>query len=168
MKQEDLPKVSKDRFLQICNFNFITRDVKIINRHALVDLYDEWDALKIINLPNISAEDRLFSVLHKEFLPKLLLHEFACRCAEWALSLVDAPDPRSFEVIRFKRRWMAMKATDIELGVARDTALDAARAKERVVLEFAGKSNPVPIAHLEIGCEHLLNILRDLINEWEE
>lgn len=146
MKQEDLPKLTKDVFRRILPYYILTKDGQLVCDKTIADLYDEWDALKVINLPNISAENRLFTVLHKEFLPKLLLHEFACRCAEWALSLVDAPDPRSFEVIRFKRRWMA----------------------ERVVLEFAGKSNPVLIAHLEIGCEPLLNILRDLIDEWEE
>lgn len=48
-----------------------------------------------------------------------LLHEFACRCAEDALELLDSPDPRSLKAIETKRRWLRGEATDDELGEAR-------------------------------------------------
>ena len=61
----------------------------------------------------------------------MLLHEFACRCAEDALALTDTPDPRSVEAIRVKRLWMAGKATDAELDAAWDAAWDTARDAAR-------------------------------------
>jgi hypothetical protein len=54
------------------------------------------------------------------------LHEFACRCAEDALALVEEPDPRSLEAIRVKRLWLAGKATDSELVAAKSAAKSAA------------------------------------------
>lgn len=58
--------------------------------------------------------------------PAQLLHEFACRCAEWALSKVDHPDSRSIAAIQAKRDWLAGKITDRDLAVARVAARDAA------------------------------------------
>lgn len=55
---------------------------------------DEWTALDVLNLPNVSAGDKLWSVLREEFIDAPILHEFACRCAEYALSFVDNPDPQ--------------------------------------------------------------------------
>ena len=56
-----------------------------------------------------------------------VLHEFACRCAEDALALVDSPDPRSVAAIRVRRAWLRGEATDEELSAAR-AASAAARA----------------------------------------
>jgi hypothetical protein len=62
----------------------------------------------------------------------MVLHEFACRCAEDALRAERAegrePDPRSFAAIETKRRWILGKATDDELAAARDAAGAAAGA----------------------------------------
>ena len=114
----------------------------------------------------------------------MLLHEFACRCAEWALSLVNAQDPRSIEAIRVKRRWMAGEATDDELRVARVAAREAssevtaqsagdganraaARAAPRSAARDAAWSAEMTAA--EVGetatYEHEIEILRNLINE---
>ena len=50
------------------------------------------------------------------------LHEFAIWCAEQALGLVAAPDPRSLDALRVKRLWLDGKATDAELSAAWDAA----------------------------------------------
>ena len=57
----------------------------------------------------------------------LLLHEFACRCAEDALALTKNPDPRRLEVVRIKRLWLAGKAGDEALAEAAWDAAGAAR-----------------------------------------
>ena len=56
----------------------------------------------------------------------MILHEFACRCAEDALALSPNPDPRSVNAIAVKRAWMRGEATDNELAAARAAAWDAA------------------------------------------
>ena len=55
-----------------------------------------------------------------------VLHEFACRCAEDALALVDDPDPRSVAAIAAKRQWMRGEITDEELRAAWEGASHAA------------------------------------------
>jgi len=47
-----------------------------------------------------------------------MLHEFACRCAEDALALVESPYPMAVEVVRVKRLWMVGQASDDELAKA--------------------------------------------------
>lgn len=89
---------------------------------------DEWTALDVLNLPNVSAADKLWSVLREEFIDAPILHEFACRCAEYALSFVDNPDPRSIAAIDAKRKWLRGEIKDKELRAARDAASDAAGA----------------------------------------
>lgn len=92
----------------------------------------EWTALDVLGLEGVSAVDKLWAVLREEFIDADILHEFACRCAEYALSLVDNPDPRSVAAIEAKRKWMRGEITDKELAAARDAAWaaaeDAARA----------------------------------------
>lgn len=51
---------------------------------------------------------------------------FACDCAEWALSLLDKPDPRSVEAVRVSRLFAVGKATAVELAAAYSAALAAA------------------------------------------
>ena len=51
------------------------------------------DALEILALRRIPADERLWAVLREEFIPAPILHEFACRCAEDVLSRIDNPDP---------------------------------------------------------------------------
>ena len=96
---------------------------------------NEWTALDVLKAEGVSGEDKLWAVLREEFIDTPILHEFACRCAENALKLVDNPDPRSVNAIAVKRRWMRGEATDAELVVvkeaARVAARDAARAAAR-------------------------------------
>ena len=61
----------------------------------------------------------------------MVLHEFACLCAEDALALIPNPDPRSVNAIAVKRAWLRGQATDDELAAARDAAWDAARDAAR-------------------------------------
>lgn len=75
----------------------------------------EWNALDVLDLEDVNAKDKLWAVLREAFLPRMLLHEFSCRCAEWALSIVESPDTRSVEAILVKRRWIDGEATYSEL-----------------------------------------------------
>ena len=89
---------------------------------------NEWTALDVLKAEGVSGKDKLWAVLREEFIAAPILHEFACRCAENALKLVDNPDPRSVNAIEVKRRWMRGEATDMELAAAEAAAWDAARA----------------------------------------
>ena len=82
-------------------------------------------ALDILNLDDVSEEDRLWAVLREEFIPAPILHEFACVCAEYALTLIDNPDPRSVKAVEVKRAWMGGEVRDRELDAARAAAWDA-------------------------------------------
>ena len=88
---------------------------------------NEWTALDVLNLPDVSAQDKFWSVLREEFIEAPILHEFACRCAEYALSFVESPDPRSIAAIEAKRKWLRGEITDAELYAAMAAARDAAR-----------------------------------------
>lgn len=89
---------------------------------------EEWTAMDVLNLPDeeVSAADKLWAVLRDEFIEAPVLHEFACRCAEDALKLVDNPDPRSVAAIEAKRKWLRGEITDEELKSARKAACSAA------------------------------------------
>ena len=111
---------------------------------------DEWTALDVLNLPDVYADDKLWSVLREEFIDAPILHEFACRCAEYALSFADNPDPRSIAAIEAKRKWLRGEITNKELYAARDAARDAARAAARDAARAAAR-------------EHEIEILRELL-----
>jgi hypothetical protein len=90
-----------------------------------------WTALDVLALEDVPEQDRLWAVLREEFIDAPILHEFACRCAEEALKLVDKPDPRSIAAIETTRKWLRGEATDKEWAAARDAARDAAWAAAR-------------------------------------
>ena len=110
---------------------------------------EEWTALDVLNLPDVSAQDKLWSVLREEFIDAPILHEFASRCAEYALSFVESPDPRSIAAIEAKRKWLRGEITGAELydacaaataaarGTAWDFAWDAACAAAQVAATAA-------------------------------
>ena len=104
---------------------------------------NEWTALDVLNLPDVSAQDKFWSVLREEFIEAPILHEFACRCAEYALSFVESPDSRSIAAIEAKRKWLRGKITDAELdaarGEARDAAHDAAMYAARIAARVAAQ-----------------------------
>ena len=106
---------------------------------------NEWTALEVLNLPYVPAQDKLWSVLREEFIKAPILHEFACRCAEYALSFVKNPDPRSIAAIEAKRKWLRGEITDAELYAARDAAWYAAgdavsRAAREAVIATANRA----------------------------
>ena len=103
---------------------------------------DEWSALDILRLDEIDAEDRLWLILREELIDAPILHEFACRCAERALSRNAKPDERSVAAIEAKRKWMRGEISDKELDAASDDAAwsatgSAARAAEWVAARSA-------------------------------
>ena len=113
---------------------------------------NEWTALDVLNLPDVSVQDKLWSVLREEFIDAPILHEFACRCAEYALSFVESPDPRCIAAIEAKRKWLRGKITDAELDAARDAAWYAAR-------------DAAMDAAMAAAWEHEVEILRELLEE---
>ena len=144
---------------------------------------DEWTALDVLNLPNVSAADKLWSVLREEFIDAPILHEFACRCAEYALSFVDNPDPRSIAAIEAKRKWLRGEITDMELRAAWDAAWaaawDAARAAARDAARAAAWAvardaawavarDAADAAASAAAMEHELEILRELLEEGDK
>lgn len=93
---------------------------------------DEWSALDVLALDGVSNGDKLWAVLREEFIDAPVLHEYACRCAEYALTFVREPDSRSIAAIEAKRKWLRGEISNDDLTAARaaawDTACDAADA----------------------------------------
>ena len=88
----------------------------------------DWSALDILKLRGVSDEDKLWAVLREELIDAPLLHEFACRCAERALTNAKVEDKRSWDAIAAKRAWLRGEMTDEQLAKASATAWDAAWA----------------------------------------
>lgn len=87
---------------------------------------DEWSALDVLALDGVSNTDKLWAVLREEFIDAPVLHEYACRCAEYALTFVREPDSRSIAAIEAKRKWLRGEISNDDLTAARDAARDAA------------------------------------------
>ena len=94
----------------------------------------EWTALDVLRLPDkeVSPADKLWAVLREEFIDARTLHEFACICAERALTLADVKDERCWNVIKAKRACLLGEISNDELYAASTAAWaaasDAARA----------------------------------------
>ena len=101
------------------------------------EMRDEWAALDILRLDDMPTYDRLEIVLREELIDAPVLHEFACRCAERALSLVDNPDKRSLAAIETKRAWLRGECSDDDLAAASAAAWDAARDVARAAKSAA-------------------------------
>ena len=91
---------------------------------------DEWSALDVLALDGVSNEDKLWAVLREEFIDAPVLHEYACRCAEYALTFVREPDSRSIAAIEAKRKWLRGEISNDDLTAARAAAWAAARAAD--------------------------------------
>ena len=131
----ELPRVTLDKFL---SFEPCWRNSEKGRRrleYYARKLGGSADALEILALRRIPAEERLWAVLRAEFIPDRILHEFACRCAE-----MDDPDPRSINAIAVKRRWIAGEATDEELAAAEAAAWAAARTATRAAAWAAAET----------------------------
>ena len=140
---------------------------------------NEWTALDVLNLPDVSAQDKLWSVLREEFIDAPILHEFACRCAEYALSFVESPDPRSIAAIVAKRKWLRGKITDAELyaawAAARDAAWDDASDAAQDAAWAAATAaawdtawDAAQDAAQDAAREHEVEMLRELLEEGDE
>ena len=153
-----LPRVTLDKFL---SFNPCWRNSEKGRRRLRYyarKLGGSADALEILALRRIPAEDRLWAVLREKFIPTPILHEFACRCAEDALSRIDNPDPRSINAIVVKRRWIAGEATDEELAAAEADAWAAARTAAWAAAETARNAQ----------VDMLTQMLREYVGAGEE
>ena len=135
---------------------------------------EEWTALDVLNLPDVSVEDKLWSVLREEFIAAPILHEFACRCAEYALSFVESPDPRSIAAIEAKRKWLRGEITGAELYAALDDASGAACAAAQDSAHVAAWAaawasaraaarDVATDAARDAAMEHEVEILRELL-----
>ena len=87
---------------------------------------DEWSALDVLALNGVSNTDKLWAVLREEFIDAPVLHEYACRCAEYALTFVREPDSRSIAAIEAKRKWLRGEISNDDLTAARAAAAWAA------------------------------------------
>ena len=131
-------------------------------------LRDEWTAYDVLALPDVSAEDKLWSVLREEFIDAPVLHEYACRCAEYALSLIDNPYPRSVAAIEAKRKWLRGEIDNSALDAARDAARAAEWAAARAAAWAAAWAAARAAEHaavMDYDPQKLINILVKLLNE---
>ena len=124
----ELPRVTLDEFLKFEPCWLDDEQGRRRLRYYARKLGGSADALEILALRRIPADERLWVVLREEFIPAPILNECACRCAEDALSRIDGPDSRSIHAIVVKRRWIAGEATDAELAAARAAAWAAQTA----------------------------------------
>ena len=143
----ELPRVTLDEFLSFKPCWLDDEQGRRRLRYYARKLGRSADALEILTLRRIPADERLWAVLREEFIPAPILHEFACRCAEDALSRIYNPDPRSINAIVVKRRWIAGEATDEELAAARTAAWaaqaaaqDAARTAAQAAAQAAART----------------------------
>jgi hypothetical protein len=88
-------------------------------REVVAELFAGRDALTARDIAalDISAEDRLWALLHPEFLTEAEMHEAACVYAEKVVHLCD--DPRARAAIDAKRAWLRGEISDDELAAAR-------------------------------------------------
>lgn len=143
-------------------------------------LHDEWTAYDVLALPDVSVEDKLWSVLREEFIDAPVLHEYACRCAEYALSLINNPDPRIVAAIEAKRKWLRGEIDDSALAAARAAARAAAGAAARAAARDAAWASAWAAARdaaraaewasawaavMDCDPQKLIDILVKLINE---
>ena len=113
--------------------NSIDRDalIKFIPQKYISEEKKRFTALDIFDFEGVLDADKVNTSIRLDLIEPEKLHEFACRCAERALSRVEHPDPRSVAVIKAKRAWLRGEITDAELAAARGAAWDAERDAER-------------------------------------
>ena len=164
----ELPRVTLDEFLSFKPCWLDDEQGRRRLRYYARKLGGSADALEILALRRIPADERLWAVLREEFIPAPILHEFACRCAEDALSRIDNPDPRSINAIAIKRRWIAGEATDEELAAARTAAWaaqaaaqDAARTAVRVARTAAQDAAEAAARNAQV--DMLTQMLREYV-----
>ena len=160
-----LPRVTLDEFLSFKPCWLDDEQGRRRLRYYARKLGRSADALEILTLRRIPADERLWAVLREEFIPAPILHEFACRCAEDALSRIDNPDPRSIHAIAVKRRWIAGEATDEELAAAR-TAAWAAQAATWVARAATWVARAAAWAAAETARNAQVDMLTQMLREY--
>ena len=128
---------------------------------------DEWSALDVLALDGVSNTDKLWAVLREEFIDAPVLHEYACRCAEYALTFVREPDSRSIAAIEAKRKWLRGEISndDLTAAWAARAAAWAADAAARAAADAAARAADAAWAAAR---EHEVEILRELLEEGDE
>ena len=116
----------------------------------------EWTALDVLRLPDdeVSPKDKLWAVLREDFIDERTLHEFACICAERALTLAEVKDERCWNAIKAKRAWLRDEIRDDELDAAWSAASAAVRAAESAAVRAAARA-----AERKWQCKKLIEIL---------
>jgi hypothetical protein len=91
----------------------------------------DWEgtALAVLRAENVSAEDKLWTVCHPNFLDERTLRLFAAKCARAALALPSSQpvDPRSMAACAVAERFANGEASAAELAAVWDAARAAAR-----------------------------------------
>ena len=150
---------------------------------------DEWSALDVLALDGVSNKDKLWAVLREEFIDAPVLYEYACRCAEYALTFVREPDSRSIAAIEAKRKWLRGEISNDDLTAARAAAdaawaaacaaanaaaCDAANAAARAAAwaaadaaDAAADAAAGPAAYAAAR-EHEVKLLKELLREVEQ
>lgn len=130
---------------------------------------DEWSALDVLALDGVSNKDKLWAVLREEFIDAPVLHEYACRCAEYALTFVREPDSRSIAAIEAKRKWLRGEISNDDLTAA-DAAWDAAWAAAWAVAAAADAAADAAAwaAARAAAREHEVKLLKELLREVEQ
>ena len=125
---------------------------------------DEWSALDVLALDGVSNEDKLWAVLREEFIDAPVLHEYACRCAEYALTFVREPDSRSIAAIEAKRKWLRGEISNDDLTAARAAAARAAAAWDANAAANAAAWAANAAANAA-AWEHEVKLLKELLRE---
>ena len=131
---------------------------------------DEWSALDVLALDGVSNKDKLWAVLREEFIDAPVLHEYACRCAEYALTFVREPDSRSIAAIEAKRKWLRGEISNDDLTAAQaaaDAAWAAAWAAARAAADAAADA-AARNAAWTAAREHEVKLLKELLREVEQ
>ena len=127
---------------------------------------DEWSALDVLALDGVSNTDKLWAVLREEFIDAPVLHEYACRCAEYALTFVREPDSRSIAAIEAKQKWLRGEISNDDLTAARAAADAAADAAARAARDAAWAA--AWAAADAAAREHEVKLLKELLREVEQ
>ena len=141
---------------------------------------DEWSALDVLALDGVSNTDKLWAVLREEFIDAPVLHEYACRCAEYALTFVREPDSRSIAAIEAKRKWLRGEISNDDLTAAWAAAWDAARyaawaaraaawaAWAAAWAAWGAARYAARAAACDAAWEHEIKLLKELLREVEQ
>ena len=136
---------------------------------------DEWSALDVLALDGVSNTDKLWAVLREEFIDAPVLHEYACRCAEYALTFVREPDSRSIAAIEAKRKWLRGEISndDLTAAWAARAAAWAARAAAWAAWDTAWAARAAARAAADAAAraaawEHEVKLLKELLREVEQ